>query len=392
MPGKLDYEGTIENKDVKSKAGLPIPKIPQTTPSKKSSRKTFMPLKTYSQLRKKRTDNLILSYTSKSSDSPCYQSNYTNNLEIISLSSDDEEYSPPPLHSKIPFTPRNNEKFVPKASGFSNIDWIQELREKLENTLRLNKTTKVSTPSYNKLLEEDSSFDRLVDKSRNKASFPPFPPDVDEIISEALSSSVVTEKFNIQVTGDDLSTLENGNWLNDEVINFYMQLIVERSKDSSKELPSIHAFNTFFYTKLSKEGYSRVRRWTRKVSIFEKDIIIVPVHLGVHWCLAAIWPKEKKINYYDSMGGTNTHCLEILLDYLGNETKDKLKKPFDADHWVTSCPKDIPMQANGYDCGVFSCTFAEYLTRRLEFTFSQKNMIYIRKKMMLEIIKQSLLT
>lgn len=69
-----------------------------------------------------------------------------------------------------------------------------------------------------------------------------------------------------------------------QVINFYMNLLVERSADP--KLPSVNTLNTFFYPKLRGSGYSAVRRWTKKMDIFSKDILLVPVHLGVHWCLS----------------------------------------------------------------------------------------------------------
>lgn len=69
-----------------------------------------------------------------------------------------------------------------------------------------------------------------------------------------------------------------------QVINFYMNLLVERSADP--KLPSVNTLNTFFYPKLCSSGYSAVRRWTKKMDIFSKDILLVPVHLGVHWCLS----------------------------------------------------------------------------------------------------------
>lgn len=63
-----------------------------------------------------------------------------------------------------------------------------------------------------------------------------------------------------------------------------MNMLMERSKE--KGLPSVHAFNTFFFTKLKTAGYQAVKRWTKKVDIFSVDILLVPIHLGVHWCLA----------------------------------------------------------------------------------------------------------
>lgn len=59
---------------------------------------------------------------------------------------------------------------------------------------------------------------------------------------------------------------------------------MERSKQ--KGFPTVHAFNTFFFTKLKTASYQAVKRWTKKVDIFSVDILLVPIHLGVHWCLA----------------------------------------------------------------------------------------------------------
>jgi len=82
-----------------------------------------------------------------------------------------------------------------------------------------------------------------------------------------------------------VSTL-NVSWMLflSQIINFYMNLLMERSKE--KGLPAVHAFNTFFFTKLKTAGYQAVKRWTKKVDIFSVDLLLVPIHLGVHWCLA----------------------------------------------------------------------------------------------------------
>lgn len=56
-------------------------------------------------------------------------------------------------------------------------------------------------------------------------------------------------------------------WLNDEVINFYFQLMMERAKENPA-LPQLHAFSTFLYPTVKKRGHSGVKRWTRKVDLF----------------------------------------------------------------------------------------------------------------------------
>lgn len=46
---------------------------------------------------------------------------------------------------------------------------------------------------------------------------------------------------------------------------------------------------------------------------------------------------------------------------------------------------------NGSDCGMFTCKFAEYLSRRAKFTFGQSDMPYFRRRMVYEISKNDLL-
>jgi hypothetical protein len=62
----------------------------------------------------------------------------------------------------------------------------------------------------------------------------------------------------------DILTLENGKCLNDEIINFYAQLIMDRAKAKK-----VHVYNTFFYSTLFQGGgYSKVKKWSKKVSFY----------------------------------------------------------------------------------------------------------------------------
>ena len=49
--------------------------------------------------------------------------------------------------------------------------------------------------------------------------------------------------------------------------------------------------------------------------------------------------------------------------------------------------KEIPQQLNGSDCGVFACTFAEFLGRDAALSFQQNDMPLIRRTMVWEIAK-----
>ena len=138
-------------------------------------------------------------------------------------------------------------------------------------------------------------------------------------------------------------------------------------------------------------GHSGVKRWTRKVDIFAVDLILLPVHLGMHWCMASIDNRTKQIIYYDSLRGNNPKCIATLKKYLNDESMDKKKKPFDFEGWTESMPKEIPEQMNGCDCGVFASTYAEYKSRDSGFTFTQANMPYFRQRMVYEIVCKKLL-
>ncbi len=84
----------------------------------------------------------------------------------------------------------------------------------------------------------------------------------------------------LQVTDTDLSRLKPYTWLNDEIVNFYGQLILERSEANPRNkgmtngtrsekntILNVHYFNSFFFEKLSQEGYEKARlaKWTKKV-------------------------------------------------------------------------------------------------------------------------------
>ncbi|KAJ2156019.1 hypothetical protein GGF46_005463 [Coemansia sp. RSA 552] len=267
--------------------------------------------------------------------------------------------------------------------------WYARLRKKIEDTLAVPAMSKVATPAYDRIRGEEESFDKRLAKAREQLMFS-LPADATQVIRKARQAGFTVELNNVPVCTRDISTLGDGQWLNDEVINFYMQLIMSRAQ-TTPALPKVHCFNTFFYSWLKESGYAKVRRWTRRVKLFEKDLVIVPVHLGVHWCCAVVDFRSKQISYYDALHGDNQECLETLMDYLCEESKDKLKQEFDTQGWVLACDKQIPRQGNGYDCGLFAIMFAEHCSRDAPFAFSQSQCPLLRHRVIYEIATKSLL-
>lgn len=89
-----------------------------------------------------------------------------------------------------------------------------------------------------------------------------------------------------------------------------MSLIADRAKQDSK-LPSVYCFNTFFCSTLREHGYQRVKRWTKRVDIFAKDLLFIPINYSYHWTLGVVDMKQKTITVYDSLGGGHRQALEV---------------------------------------------------------------------------------
>ncbi|KAG0426304.1 hypothetical protein HPB47_026572 [Ixodes persulcatus] len=224
--------------------------------------------------------------------------------------------------------------------------------------------------------------------------FPELTAEMEAAIEKALRPTppdeVLARGFKLLVTRKDMETLAGLNWLNDEVINFYMNLLMERGR-TEPGLPSVYAFNTFFYPKLLTSGHAALRRWTRHVDVFAHDMLLVPVHLGKHWCLAVVDFRTKSIRYLDSMGDSNPQCHKVLRQYLQDESRDKRAIDLDLSDWTFEATKDIPLQRNSSDCGMFALKYAEYITRDAKITFDQMHMPYFRRRMVYEILSKKLL-
>jgi len=231
------------------------------------------------------------------------------------------------------------------------------------------------------------------EEEEESTELPEITPEMKKQISQSLSSPpnvTLVECYSIPIARKDLDTLRGLNWLNDEIINFYLNMIMARSKENDN-WPNVHAFNTFFLSNIRTKGYASVKRWTRKFDLFSFDIILVPVHLDVHWCLAVINLKEKSVKFYDSMGSDKPEILKVLLGYIEQEHMDKKKAPFDTSDFELENVKDIPRQMNGSDCGMFTLKYSEYLSRNASITFTQEDMPYYRQRMVYEIVNNKII-
>lgn len=200
-------------------------------------------------------------------------------------------------------------------------------------------------------------------------------------------NSLISSAFQIEITTRDLQTLCDGHWLNDNVIDFYFNLITAKNT-------SVFGWTTHFFTTLKLKGYQGVARWSKrkKVNVTEKDLILVPINImSTHWALAVVDNKNKRFQYYDSLSSNgNLQALQILQNYMTQEGK-KHNSSTNFDEYLIEKNMPSPQQQNGYDCGVFTCICANYVSQGKELRYGQKDMKLIRRRMAYEIIMKDLL-
>ncbi|KAK9454325.1 hypothetical protein V1511DRAFT_501700 [Dipodascopsis uninucleata] len=209
---------------------------------------------------------------------------------------------------------------------------------------------------------------------------------------------VLVSGFRIDITVRDIRTLGDGQWLNDNIIDFYLEMITQRSRISTTDglsIPRSFVYTTHFYTTLSNKGYKGVSRWAKRKQLVldQTDYIFVPINVhNTHWCVSIINLKNRRFEYYDSLGGGAGDAFDHLRQYIVNESKQQVYDLNDIDYWTEYVSKDSPMQENGYDCGVFTCKTIEVLSRNGLFSFSQKDMSIIRRRMIYEILEKQIMS
>ena len=95
------------------------------------------------------------------------------------------------------------------------------------------------------------------------------------------------------ISSIDVATLAPGEWLNDTIMNRYMELITQRYSD--------FVAISSFYTEAAQSS-SKVKG--EKLPPLEGKIGLLPLNVNAHWTLAVISVQHRTILLFDSMGNT----------------------------------------------------------------------------------------
>ncbi|KAJ3221173.1 hypothetical protein HDU81_010831 [Chytriomyces hyalinus] len=201
---------------------------------------------------------------------------------------------------------------------------------------------------------------------------------------------------------EDLERLKEGEFLNDSLIEFYIRFA---SSTHAADRNDFHCFNTFFYQQLTSKGdlqkkltmeeaFTRVKRWTKKVNIFTRKFLIIPINERLHWYLAVVWnpgaylkdhvsasedtemveaesapdsskstSDECKIFIFDSLDGRHPQVPKTVGAYMKYEAQEKLNREVVSGGVPKVHYAKVQSQLNHCDCGIFLLHYLNLMLR-----------------------------
>ncbi|KAH1110597.1 hypothetical protein GYH30_009434 [Glycine max] len=274
-------------------------------------------------------------------------------------------------------------KHVSDASGIEELeiavaDYNWSLRHRQITSLNLKYLA-----SWNMALRADVEGNKT-DSRGSRCYFPNFEEPFDDVIYPKGDPDAVS------LSKRDVDLLQPDTFINDTIIDFYIQYLKNQIPDMEKH--RFHFFNSFFFRKLAdmdknpssasdgKAAFLRVRKWTRKVNLFAKDYIFIPVNFNLHWSLIVICHPGEVVNFndkepdnslkvpcilhMDSIKGSHSGLKNLVQSYLWEEWKERHKDTLEEDLSsrflnMRFLPLALPQQENSYDCGLFLLHYLE---------------------------------
>ncbi|GBB90974.1 hypothetical protein RclHR1_18040003 [Rhizophagus clarus] len=290
-------------------------------------------------------------------------------------------------------------------------------RFKFSNEYNEYESPRISTPplKYRNLNKIDGSYNirkSIYQRSSLKEKYPEvstifkYDKDIRMEVMEWLRRNKDNDNSTIYINSESITAeklydlCDKHIWLSSDHINAYLSYL-------NTKFHNIFSLTSFFYTRLTEIGgykYSSIEHWTKRIEIFQKDIIFVPININEsHWILAAIFMKRQfRIAIMDSLGMITTADAVIIGDnlirWLNDEYRHKIRlceedgfvkykvkrEEFDSNNSRSKIIGEVnangqvdfaldimfrngsPPQVDGSSCGVFVCMFARLMAENIE--------------------------
>ncbi|XP_053538793.1 sentrin-specific protease 6 isoform X5 [Ictalurus punctatus] len=188
-------------------------------------------------------------------------------------------------------------------------------------------------------------------------------------------------KGGFSITTEDLCCLDEGEFLNDVIMDFYLKYLVCETLEE-EDANRYHVFSSFFYKSLTQNDmqedpdstslsiqerrHKRVRTWTRHLDLFKKDFIFVPINQSAHWYLAVICfpgrasqcsivdPCENKKDENSIVFISSSPFSNPMSLFYNHQTSEQVSK------WSESEDDDLDEQCNGSSRYAFKISDTTY--------------------------------
>ena len=184
-------------------------------------------------------------------------------------------------------------------------------------------------------------------------------------------------------------TLQPGEWLNDEVMNGYANVLNMKYYYNNTGASKCFVVSSWLLEKIAEPGgYDRVvQKWPRGIDIFALDKLLFLHNIGnAHWALVYVNIPGKRIEYIDSMGSKDKTKDKTVINWVWKYLKGVHKRDTSTvieEGWTYYCyGSSTPQQQqrDGNNCGVYALVAADYILSDLPLSFSGLNMPDFRNK------------
>lgn len=222
----------------------------------------------------------------------------------------------------------------------------------------------------------------------------------------------------ITLTVADYRALSDNHWLNDAVMNSYIELLNrrddqlraeherKRAQDCVPPSPpygGARVMSTFFFDRLWSEhqgyNYACVSRWALKAGVDLKTVgqVLIPVNLNrVHWVLIAVDLHRREFIFCDPYGsadqsGAVRHVRRWLRDEAVQQLGADAVAEWAIEDWQEMVGSSLPKQVDSSSCGVFTLMAASVLAVGATCRHTQDDMPDLRRRLAIDLYLDEIL-
>lgn len=173
----------------------------------------------------------------------------------------------------------------------------------------------------------------------------------------------------IELTSKSLARLRENEWLNDDIVSIYMNMLQDRENYLCSKVMSRKCYifvNTNAIVHLRRDGVRKpFQHLAKGCQINDVGKLFFPINLREsHWFLAVVDLENFTIIAYDSymlLAGNQAErmrFLNILDNYFSHHLQNLTCEPIT---WRKDICATMPQQNNGSDCGVYTILAADVL-------------------------------